>query len=84
MTINTAKKSLIGKRSFDKTNPMTNIADIKEDIREEKNVNKQNHDTTYDTLGQRRMAKEETKRLRVTLNSAETQLLLIEEIITQK
>ena len=80
-----AKKSLIGKRSFDEVNSLVIIKDTEEDIvQEKKHVSKKSQNMTFDQDAERREDKREIERLRVILNPADKTKLQIEPIVQQK
>ena len=77
------KNSLIGKRSFDKIDPLVTIRKMREDIQQEKDLNRQLQETVYTTIDQRRAAKDESRVLRVELDTVKSDLRSIREVVDQ-
>ena len=77
------QKSLIGKRSFDEMEPLVTIRKMREDIQKEKHLNRQLQDTVYTTIDQRRAAKDESRVLRVEMDTVKSDLKNIREVVDQ-
>ena len=83
-TKKTVKKSLFGKRPFDKGKSLMNIKDTKKDILKEKHVSKDNQNMTFNADVQKRKDEEKSKRLRMTLNDRDKRKLKFKRKVPQK
>ena len=71
-------------RLFDETDPLIIIRDLKEDLKQEKDQNRQLQNGIYHAVDQRREAEEETRRLRTELDTLGNNLDTIKGVVRQR
>ena len=82
-TIDT-KESLIGKRSFEKIEPLVIPREPRKDIDKKEHLNKVFQKTNDTTSQEKADQQEEAQNIRMNLKAAESQILRLEEIIAQR
>ena len=78
------KISLIGSGLFDEIDPLVIIRDLKEDLEEEKNENRQLQNCIYKSIDQRRATEEESRELRIELSTLKNHLATIKQVVRNR
>ena len=79
-----AKKSLIGNRWFDETDPLVIIRDLKEDLQDAKLENQRLENSMFDVLIKKKKIEKESQAKSDRINGLQNQLIAIQQVVGQR